>query len=167
MNMSPNILIDAKFHQGAKSILKDSVLAIEIYQLSKALNPGDTLKIDYQIKNKPNNFLFDRSEVLANGTFMNNLMFPVLSYNETGELADNRVRKKYGLPDKRRMPDPRDSSKLGNNYISQDADWIDFEATISTSPDQIAIAPGYLQKEWEKDGKRYFHYKMDAPILNF
>ncbi|MFD1167239.1 M1 family aminopeptidase [Sphingobacterium daejeonense] len=167
MNMSPNILIDAKFHQGAKKILKDSVLAIEIYQLSKALNPGDTLKIDYQIKNKPNNFLFDRSEVLANGTFMNNLMFPVLSYNETGELADNRVRKKYGLPDKRRMPDPRDSSKLGNNYISQDADWIDFEATIITSPDQIAIAPGYLQKEWEKDGKRYFHYKMDAPILNF
>ena len=37
----------------------------------------------------------------------------------------------------------------------------------STEPDQIAIAPGYLQREWTEDGRRYFHYKMDAPILNF
>src|SRR5581483_10091889 len=28
-------------------------------------------------------------------------------------------------------------------------------------------APGYLIKEYEKDGRRYFHYKMDCPILNF
>ncbi len=47
-----------------------------------------------------------------------------------------------------------------------DADWINFEATVSTSPDQIAIAPGYLQKEWMEKGRRYFQYKMDAPILN-
>ena len=43
--------------------------------------------------------------------------------------------------------------------------------STSTSPsapatDQIAIAPGYLQKEWVENGRRYFHYKMDAPILN-
>ncbi|WFB65059.1 M1 family aminopeptidase [Sphingobacterium sp. WM] len=167
MNKSPDNIISAKFDRDAKRIVQDSVLAVDIYFLSKALNPGDTLKIDYTIRNKANGFLFDRSSVLENGTFLNNLIFPVLSYSESGELVDNNVRKKYGLPDKMRMPDPRDSSKLGNNYISQDADWITFEATLSTDKDQIAIAPGYLQKEWEKDGKRYFHYKMDAPILNF
>jgi ABC-2 type transport system permease protein len=47
-----------------------------------------------------------------------------------------------------------------------DADWINFEVTLGTSLDQTAIAPGYLQKEWVQDGRRYFHYKMDAPILN-
>jgi aminopeptidase N len=31
----------------------------------------------------------------------------------------------------------------------------------------VALAPGYLQREWEEDGRRYFHYAMDAPILNF
>ncbi|PIE99252.1 MAG: hypothetical protein CR961_01060 [Polaribacter sp.] len=51
--------------------------------------------------------------------------------------------------------------------MSRDSDWIDFEATVSTDEDQIAIAPGYLQKEWKKDGRRYFHYKMDSKILNF
>jgi ABC-2 type transport system permease protein len=38
---------------------------------------------------------------------------------------------------------------------------------VSTSPDQIALAPGYLEREWEQDGRRYFHYTMDAPILPF
>ena len=38
-----------------------------------------------------------------------------------------------------------------------------FETTVSTSADQIAIAPGYLKKEWTEGGRRYFHYKMDAP----
>jgi aminopeptidase N len=38
---------------------------------------------------------------------------------------------------------------------------------VSTSPDQIAITPGYLRDEWVEAGRRYFHYKMDAPIVNF
>ena len=25
--------------------------------------------------------------------------------------------------------------------------------------------PGYLQKEWVQDGRRYFHYKADAPMM--
>ena len=38
---------------------------------------------------------------------------------------------------------------------------------MSTEEDQIAIAPGYLQKEWKEGGRHYFNYKMDVPILNF
>tara|TARA_B100001778_G_C18550245_1_gene612683 strand:+ start:1 stop:1239 length:1239 start_codon:yes stop_codon:yes gene_type:complete len=38
---------------------------------------------------------------------------------------------------------------------------------MSTDVDQIAMAPGYLQQEWEENDRRYFHYKMDKPILNF
>ena len=60
-----------------------------------------------------------------------------------------------------------DTTAYANTYISRDSDWIRFEATVSTVPNQIAIAPGYLQKEWTDKGRRYFHYKMDAPILNF
>src|SRR5690606_33407747 len=53
------------------------------------------------------------------------------------------------------------------NYISPHADWMDFEAVVSTSPDQIALAPGRLVREWEEGGRRYFHYRMETPILNF
>ena len=36
----------------------------------------------------------------------------------------------------------RSDGARARNYITRDADWIDFDATVSTAPDQIAIAPG-------------------------
>jgi ABC-2 type transport system permease protein len=41
------------------------------------------------------------------------------------------------------------------------------EATVGTESDQIATCPGYLQREWRENGRRYFTYKMDVPILKF
>ena len=79
--------------------------------------------------------------------FFNNSAFPSFGYSG-GELTDDKTREKYDLPPNKLKPYPSDSTALGNTYISKDADWIDFEATVSTSKDQIAIAPGYLQKEW-------------------
>ena len=38
---------------------------------------------------------------------------------------------------------------------------------IGTAADQTAIAPGSLVKEWTRDGRRYFHYRAEKPILNF
>ena len=38
---------------------------------------------------------------------------------------------------------------------------------MSTAPDQIAIAPGYLQHDSIENGRRVFVYHMDVPILNF
>ncbi len=44
---------------------------------------------------------------------------------------------------------------------------MDFDATVSTSADQLAIAPGYLDREWVEGGRRYFHYTMDSKIVGF
>ena len=60
-----------------------------------------------------------------------------------------------------------DQAVRRTNYLSPDADWITFDETTCTSPDQISIAPGYLQKEWSENGRRCFHYVMDKPILDF
>nr|UXE44641.1 hypothetical protein Hi04_10k_c2877_00009 [uncultured bacterium] len=60
-----------------------------------------------------------------------------------------------------------DVKELAHNYLRHDSDFITFAATVSTSSDQIAIAPGYLEKEWTEGGRRYFRYAMDQPILNF
>ncbi len=167
MNLSESVITEVSFSQIAKEVLTDKDLQVKVFALEKSLLPGDSIKINYAIQNKPNNFLYDQSPVKGNGTFIDNSMFPTLKYSSAFELDNNTIRAKYDLAAKTRMPDPRDSTQLKNTYISQDADWIDFEAIVSTAADQTAIAPGYLQKEWSKDGKRYFHYKMDAPILNF
>ncbi len=156
-----------KFNTEVDLVMEDSIFNFNIYQLKKPLQPGDSLEFQFTIKNKPNTFFRKNSPVLKNGTFMSSTIFPSFGYSESMELTDNKTRKKYGLPKNDLRPHPSDSTALGNTYISKDSDWIDFEATVSTDEDQIAIAPGYLQKEWVKDGRKYYHYKMDSKILNF
>ncbi|MBX2952532.1 MAG: hypothetical protein KF870_08500 [Leadbetterella sp.] len=151
-----------------KEIFNDSSLRFRIYRLERPLSPGDSLKTTVIVENERNTWLADESPVLENGTFINNFaLFPSFGYQESAEIEDNDIRKKYGLKDRERMAEPTDMKARQNNYISNNADWISFEATVSTSEDQVAIAPGYLQKEWVENGRKYFHYKMDKPILNF
>ncbi|TAE45721.1 MAG: hypothetical protein EAZ89_21170, partial [Bacteroidetes bacterium] len=90
-----------------------------------------------------------------------------MGYDRNFELEDPDLRKKYGLGERLRFPSIEDSSYYSQNLLSNDADWIEFEATVSTLPDQIAITPGYLQKEWTEGGRRYFQYKMDSRMLKF
>ena len=52
-------------------------------------------------------------------------------------------------------------------YIGINSDWVDVETIFRTAPDQIAIAPGSLIKEWEENGRRCFHYRLDHPSFNF
>ncbi len=151
-----------------KQIFNDSSLRFSIYRLERPLQPGDSLQAKIIVENERNTWLADESPVLENGTFINNFaLFPAFGYQESSEIQDNDIRKKYGLKDRERMAEPTDMRARQNTYISNNADWISFEATVSTTEDQIAIAPGYLQKEWVENGRKYFHYKMDKPILNF
>ena len=155
-----------KFDKENSLVSEDTLYNFDIYKLKKPLFTGDTLKLSFTVKNKPNTLLRNNSSVIYNGTFLNSSLFPSLGYSG-GELTDDKTREKYDLPPNKLKPHPSDSTALGNTYIAKDADWIDFEATVSTSKDQIAIAPGYLQKEWIEGDRRYFHYKMDSKILNF
>ena len=154
------------FNKENSLVLEDTLYHFDIYKLKKPLLPGDSLNLKFSVKNKPNTFRRNNSAVISNGTFVNNSIFPSLGYSG-GELRDDKTREKYDLPPNKLKPHPSDSTALGNTYISNDSDWIDFEAIVSTSKEQIAIAPGYLQKEWIEGNRRYFHYKMDSKILNF
>tara|TARA_R110000787_G_scaffold286157_1_gene403476 strand:- start:926 stop:4642 length:3717 start_codon:yes stop_codon:yes gene_type:complete len=156
-----------KFSLENTLVLEDTVQNFDIYKFDQKIKPGDTLTLAVTVKNEPNTALRNNSPVIDNGTFVNSGIFPTFGYSSGQELRDNKTRKKFGLVPNDLRPHPSDSTALGNTYISKDSDWIDFEATVSTSEDQIAIAPGYLQKEWTKDGRRYFNYKMDSKILNF
>lgn len=140
-----------------------------IYQLDRPLMPGDSVKMDWAGKFETRGFREGSdNSVVYNGTFFNNTYFPSLGYNEGFEIGSDDERRKRDLPVKPDRGRPRtDSVGRRMNLIGDDADNIRFAITMSTTPDQIAIAPGYLQKEWEEDGRRYFRYEMDVPMFNF
>jgi ABC-type transport system involved in multi-copper enzyme maturation permease subunit len=148
---------------------QDTRLGFFTYTLPTPLAPGASAELQFELGLEPRGFRNKGAEttLVENGTFLHSTIFPRLGYVEGQELQDDQVRKKHGLAAKERMADVNDLEARRNTYIASDSDWISFEATVSTSPDQIAMAPGYLQREWTENGRRYFHYTMDSPILNF
>ncbi|MEM6804961.1 MAG: M1 family aminopeptidase, partial [Bacteroidota bacterium] len=141
-----------------------------IYELNTPLDSGDSVVMYFKNEFRTTGFVESGSnnQVVFNGTFFNNTYFPSIGYNESGELTDRDDRKDHDLVEERARALPR-TDPIGQitNFLGDDADHIRFDITMSTSPDQIAIAPGYLQKEWEENNRRYFHYKMDVPMFNF
>lgn len=167
---SPNTLPELKVEIPASSVkLDDRKHGYAIYKLDRPLAPGSTMLMKFEGSFAAKGFVNGQSNtnVVANGTFINSQSyFPHLGYNSDVELQDRNDRKKYGLGPVERMKKPDDMQARMSNGLS-DSDWLSLDTTVSTVPSQIAIAPGYLQREWTANGRRYFHYKTTSPILGF
>jgi ABC-2 type transport system permease protein len=148
---------------------QDARLGLSTWRLPEPLAPGAKAELHFDLEYAARGFKNGEpiTQVVGNGSFINNSFMPHLGYQARSELSDEDTRKRFGLPPKERMADVNDLKARMNTYIASDSDWVSFEATVSTSPDQIALAPGYLEREWTEGGRRYFHYKMDRPILHF
>lgn len=152
-----------------KEDLKD--LNYQVYSIDPPLEPGQSLQMKYTVKYEAKGFENNvtRTDIVQNGTFFNNSICPQIGYQTQRELQDRDERKKRGLGEPELMPplDPQNLKARSMNYISSSSDWVNVETIISTSPDQIAVAPGSLIRTWEENGRKYFHYKVDHPSLNF
>lgn len=113
----------------------------------------------------------DRDEdftVVENGTFIDNFsLFPTFGFNPSYKISDRHERRKRDLEPLKRAYPLEDSSRYQESFFGKGIDFIKFSATLSTSSDQLAIAPGYLQKEWQENGRNYYRYEMDSPMINF
>ena len=147
-------------------IYQDSLKGIRAYKLKTPLAPGDSFKLNFGM-----HFGFtglqNESPVKGNGTFFNNNYWPSVGFNGNYQIQDEDKRKENGLQELETMASQTDSSAIDHSMFDENNHSIRFEATLSTSPDQIAVAPGYLTREWTEKGRHYFHYKMDRPITNF
>jgi ABC-2 type transport system permease protein len=140
------------------------------FKLGQSLAVGAQLKFDFELAIIPKQLagMGSDSEVRANGSFFQNKnSMPRIGYAPAFELTSLTTRKNLGLGDRSAMMERDDPRGLSYPYNSKDAQFVSFDATVSTDIGQIAIAPGSLQKEWTENGRRYFHYKADQAILNF
>ncbi len=154
-------------------VSEDSTFGYWKFALDKPLYPMDSLRINIQTKYITKGFENTRgnTQIVENGTFLNNFqILPQIGYSTQYELNDKSTRKKYDLAPKERMPklEASCSNKCRVNYLTDGrSDWVNVETYISTSDDQIAIAPGSLLKEWSEAGRNHYYYKVDHPSQNF
>ena len=151
---------------------EDKDLRYNIYKLAAPLLPGDSMQLsfaaDYISKGIENEVSF--TELTQNGCFFHdNDILPIVGYFPGNEISDRNDRRKYKLPVKARKPKlTRDCGEPCNtSYINNSATWVNLHTTISTSGNQIAIAPGTLTKQWKQDGRNYFDYTLHHTALNF
>jgi hypothetical protein len=144
--------------------------AYSIYQLDTPLAPGEVLTMSFDVGHLSKGFR-DGNELAQfayNGTFFDREFFPDIGYSPDAEIDDPRRRREEGLGPLQEMAPRGDAVQSRLNLFTANSDWISFHAVVSTSADQIAIAPGYLQRDWEKSGRHYYEYSMgDTHVMNF
>jgi ABC-2 type transport system permease protein len=155
--------------RAAEPAIADTALGYHAFRLEAPLAPGDTVTLHFDVAHETRGFTNEPSHwpVVENGTFFDNSLLPGIGYNPHGELTHEPSRTRHGLGERPRAAEIDDPRGVRRNFVARDADWIEFAATVGTSADQIALAPGYLTREWTEGGRRYFRYEMDAPMLNF
>ena len=158
----------------AKLAYKDDNDAFQYlaYKLDEPLQPGASIQIKSEAQYITKGFENDRgnTRIVRNGTMIHSRSFlPHLGYNNRYELSDNTLRKEYGLPEQKQLPEL--TAKVSKYHMEHSlsngtSDFVSAETVISTSSDQIAIAPGSLVKKWKENNRNYYQYKTDIPSLN-
>lgn len=155
---------------GVKSTLDASLAPYYVFDLDQPMQPGERRWLDYTGEHASKGFPHRRPDtrLIGNGSFVTDgRLVPTIGFAPDYMLQDRRERAQHGLPPLPRRAPLGDALQSHNHAARQDSDFIDFAATVSTLPDQTAIAPGVLQREWIDGGRRYFRYRADAPIRNF
>jgi hypothetical protein len=138
-----------------------------MYQFPRPLAPGDSVVIEVNSSITYKGFQngLYAADNLRNGTFFKGGL-PGLGYDDDDEVGSPYVRKKAGLPPKNdEDPAQNDPYAIRTLKAGRASDLLSTDVTISTENGQTAIAPGTLQKQWQQNGRSYFHYVQNRPGL--
>ncbi len=141
-----------------------------ILALSPPMQPGEQRDLLFETLVEEPGFVngSPSTRVVGNGTFLDNASIaPTLGVSRSGFLQDRTRRRKYGLPPDLRPPALEDRSANAHHYLRHDSDWVTAEITVTTDEDQTPIAPGRMEREDIRNGRRTRVFKADAPIQNF
>jgi ABC-2 type transport system permease protein len=168
--LNPQAIVHKLELEGAQVAWSDEVHNYTAFALDRPMQPGEQLTLEFvtSIENPGFRNSDNMSTIVYNGSFFNSMeSTPAIGFTRGFMMTDRKTRREHDLEPVDRMPKLEDERAAKNSYFRSDSDWINFETVVSTVSDQIAIAPGYLEKEWEENNRRYFHYKMDTPIQHF
>jgi hypothetical protein len=169
VSLPPTLIVNTLEADHAHIADEDLRLGYRRLVFDRPLAPGATAEVRWDLTLANPGFVARRSmtRVVYNGTFVDNTaIMPLFGYQDDRELKDNNIRRKYDLPPVERLP-KYDAVTATSPNIFGIRERTAFHAVMSTSEDQIAVAPGYLTREWSEGGRKHYEYTMDAPIFPF
>jgi ABC-2 type transport system permease protein len=153
---------------GARLASDDEEFGYRIYRFDRPLAPGASATLAFKSRIWRRGFRASRpaTDLIENGTFVNNTDFaPLIGMDRNGLLSDRTKRRRQGLPSELRPAKLEDMRGTRANYVH--ADWVMSDITLTTDADQTPIAPGNQVSDVTADGRRTARFVSPAPILNF
>ncbi|MBX2872277.1 MAG: hypothetical protein KTR30_09255, partial [Saprospiraceae bacterium] len=152
--------------ENASLLFQDTTFGTYLFEFNQPILPQETRTLRYQLSHQSLPFRPDHS-IVKSGTYLRHEFFdPILAYNRSLELSDLRERKKRGLPEQKKALSGDQQllkSQVGDGDVS-------YETIVSTSADQVALAPGTLVQEWTIDGRNFYRYKYleeNIPVIAY
>ncbi|MBW8747530.1 MAG: hypothetical protein JF584_08195 [Acidobacteria bacterium] len=160
----------ASFDRLSSLALEDKKLGYRIYKLAQPLKPGETMRMFFHVGYASHGFRNNGevAQLAYNGTFFDSSYMPGIGYNRGAEISNPVYRREEKLGPFEELAPRGDAYYTNVNLFTPDSDWIKYHTIVSTSGDQTAISPGYLQRKWTQGGRNYFEYSMgDTETLDF
>ncbi|GMN04191.1 M1 family aminopeptidase [Erythrobacter sp. MTPC3] len=154
---------------GATLENNDETYQHRIYRFDTPLASGETATLSFTSRRwhralSTNGY---GTRLVENGTFLNNSEFaPQIGMDRSGLLTDRATRRSYDLEPELRLPKLEDDSARERNYVGN-VDWVNSDITITTSADQVPIAPGSKVSDETRGDRRVARFRSTSPILAF
>jgi ABC-2 type transport system permease protein len=154
---------------GARLERDDKDFDYRIYRFDTPMQPGEVRSLAFHTRRQQDGFRASGTEtgIVANGTDLNSFeLTPRIGMSDVGLIEEPAARREYGLPE--RPPLPRlDDLAATKITPSGDGDWVTSDIIVSTTADQIAVAPGKRVSEGVRNDRRIARFVSDTPIKNF
>ena len=150
---------------GARLVSDDREFGYRIYRFDQPMQPGEERVLDFETRlalrgyrNQPTN-----TRLVENGTFLSEAhVMPAVGLVRAGMLENPATRRRLGLPDAPGVPRLEDVAATSRTTYGRG--WASTDITVSTSADQVPIAPGSKVSDLVRDGRRVAHFVSRVPI---
>lgn len=102
--------------------------------------------------------------VLENGSYLSQNALPRFEYAPEVKLDTDLIRSAFQLSPRQGRAPAEEATQRDCPWSHQRGSW---KTTLSTSTDQIAVAPGKLVQSWEKDGRSFAQYQSEHADCSF
>jgi ABC-2 type transport system permease protein len=150
---------------GARMVVDDRTFRYHIFRLDRAMLPGEVRFLEFQTRMQLRGFTNEpiNTRIVKNGTFLNeSQLTPRIGSGRAGMPQDPEVRRKYGLGKVATTPKLEDPAATSKPAAGRG--WSKADITVSTSADQVPLAPGNKVSDAVRAGRRIARFVSSAPI---
>lgn len=149
----------------ANPVVVDEETGYRIFDLEQPLAPGDSLRLSFDVAFRPRGFPNSgiQTMVVDNGSYFDRRLLPSVGYQPALELT-GPPREQFGLVPRPSMPEPDDPEARRHDTVVRNEDRVQYDVTVGTAADQIAVVSAPLRRSWTENGRAYFHYGTDVPV---